>query len=198
MRTRPYAHATRLSTIWKAILLSVCGPQAYQLIKNLCVPEKPTDKTFAEIIQLVKDHVEPKPTVIVQRFTYHSRSRKQEESIAAYVNALKKISEHCQFGDTLQDMLRDRLVCGINDVRIQRRLLSEPDLTYKRAFDLAQAMEVAERNAQILLGQGSESIHIAQPLQPLMKDRIGNSEAEEVHFMKGPADKRRVQKTQEP
>ena len=44
-------------------------------------------------------------------------------------------------------MLRDRLVCGVNDSRIQRRLLSEPDLTYKRAYDLAQAMEAAERNA---------------------------------------------------
>ena len=33
-----------------------------------------------------------------------------------------------------------RLVCGINDSRIQRRLLSEPNLTFQKAFDLALAM----------------------------------------------------------
>ena len=58
-----------------------------------------------------------------------------------------------------KDMLRGRLVCGINDGRIQRRLLSESDLTYKRAFDLAQAIESAERNAHDLQRQREEGIH---------------------------------------
>ena len=31
---------------------------------------------------------------------------------------------------------------GINDNHIQRRLLQETDLTYKKAFEIAQAMEV--------------------------------------------------------
>ena len=31
----------------RAILLSCCGPQTYQLIKNLLTPEKPADKTYA-------------------------------------------------------------------------------------------------------------------------------------------------------
>ena len=47
-------------------------------------------------------------------------------------------------------MLRDRLVCGIKDSRVQRRLLSETDLTFKKAFELAQASEVAEKNARDL------------------------------------------------
>ena len=95
----------------------------------------------------MKDHVEPKPSVVVQRFTFHSRIRRQGELVSNYVAELNKLSEHCVFGDSLQEMLRDRLVCGISDPRIQRRLLSEPDLTYKRAYDLASAMEAAERNA---------------------------------------------------
>ena len=31
-------------------------------------------------------------------------------------------------------MLRDRLVCGVQDIRIQRRLLAEPKLTLKCGF----------------------------------------------------------------
>ena len=41
--------------------------------------------------------------------------------------------------------LRDRLVCGVRDVRVQRNLLAKPDLNFKTAFKLAQAAEVAER-----------------------------------------------------
>ena len=49
-------------------------------------------------------------------------------------------------------MLRDHLVCIINDGGNQRRLLSEPDLTYNKSLYLAQAMEAPERNVQDLKG----------------------------------------------
>ena len=130
----------------RAILLSACGAQTYQLLKNLLTPEKPTDKSFVQLVQLLKDHLQPKPSIIVERFTFHSRSRQEGESIAVFVAELKRLSENCGFGDTLNDMLRDRLVRGVNDGGMQRRLLSEPDLTYKKALDLTQAMEAAERN----------------------------------------------------
>ena len=66
------------------------------------------------------------------------------ESVAAYLAELKTLSEHCSFGDSLDDMLRDRIVCGIQDQRAQRRLLAEPDLTLKRVFEVAQAIESAD------------------------------------------------------
>ena len=55
-------------------------------------------------------------------------------------------------------MLRDRLVCGIGDGKIQRRLLAESELTFKKAFELAQAMETADRDAQDL-GKPREEVH---------------------------------------
>ena len=47
-------------------------------------------------------------------------------------------------------MLRDRLVCGINDARLQRRLLAESTLTFEKALSVALAWESAERNARHL------------------------------------------------
>ena len=134
----------------RAILLSAVGGATYQLIRNLLAPAKPTDKSFAEIVEAVLRHHQPKPSVIVQRFNFHSRSRNSGENVSTYVAELRKLSEHCNFGETLNDMLRDRLVCGINDQRLQRRLLSEPELTFAKALELAQAAEAAERNAKEL------------------------------------------------
>ena len=56
-------------------------------------------------------------------------------------------------------MLRDRLVCGIADQRIQRRLLAEPDLTFAKALELAHAAEAADRNTRAL-DRGAQSIQI--------------------------------------
>ena len=163
----------------RAILLSCCGPQTYQLVKNLLAPEKPLNKTYAEIVQLVGTHLNPKPSIIVQRYIFHSRSRRDSEPVATYVAELKRLSEHCGFGETLQDMLRDRLVCGINDAGIQRRLLSKSELTYKKAFDMALGVESAERNAKDLQSQKGESVHIIEvPVKPRAQARReGNQES---------------------
>ena len=67
--------------------------------------------------------------------------------MAEFVAQLRQLSEHCQFGDTLSDMLRDRIVCGINDQRIQRHLLAESDLTLAKAMELSLAMESADKDA---------------------------------------------------
>jgi hypothetical protein len=132
----------------RAILLSVCGPTTYQLIRNLVSPDKPTDKTFAQLVKLVKDHHHPRPSSIVARKNFHERTRKTEESVSDFVAELRKLSEHCDFGDTLNKMLLDRLVCGCNDRRLQGKLLSETALTFDKAFTLATAYESAERGTK--------------------------------------------------
>ena len=152
----------------KAILLSTCGAETYQLIRSLVAPQKPTEKPLSDIVQLVRDHHSPPPSAIVQRFRFHSRTQKEGETVAEFIADLRKLSEHCKFADTLDDMLRDRLVCGIRDARIQRRLLAEPDLTFKKAFDLAQASETAEKNSKQLHQQPSpQAVHaLSRPRNP--------------------------------
>ncbi|KAK3751535.1 hypothetical protein QZH41_019421, partial [Actinostola sp. cb2023] len=73
-------------------------------------------------------------------------SQTEGEGVAEFIAGLRKLTEHCNFRETLDDMLRDRLVCGLNDEKIQRRLLAEPGLTYKRAVQLALAFESASKN----------------------------------------------------
>ena len=142
MSTALRSSAPSSSVLWRAL--------RYQLIRNLLAPAKPTDKTFTQIVEAVEQHLQPWPSVIVQRFNFHSRSRRADENVSTYIAELRKLSEYCAFGDTLNDMLRDRLVCGINDQRLQRRLLAEPTLTFEKAWELAQASETAERNAKQL------------------------------------------------
>ena len=70
--------------------------------------------------------------------------------MATFVAELGALAATCKFRDTLEDMLRDRIVCGINESATQRRLLAEPKLTFKRALELARGLETAARNVKEL------------------------------------------------
>ncbi len=136
----------------KTVFLSVLGPKTYKLLGSLVSPAKPGEKTFAELVAVLTQHYSPTPSVTVQRYKFHSRFRQPAESIAVYVSELRLLAQFCNFGDSLQDMLRDRLVCGVNDDHIQRRLLLERTLTFDRALELAQGLEVAAKNVRELQG----------------------------------------------
>lgn len=131
----------------RAIFLTVLGPTTYSLLRSLLAPAKLTDKTFEELVQVLGIHFNPAPSEIVERFRFNSRIRKGNESIATFVSQLRKLAEHCNYGATLDTMLRDRLVCGIQENNIQKRLLAEPGLTLNKAMEIALAMETATRNA---------------------------------------------------
>ena len=131
----------------KATLLSACGASTYKLMCDLVSPLKPKDKTFAELKEIVQKHLKPKPSEIVQRYKFHTRCQQSGESLATFVAELRHLSQDCNFGDSLLDMLRDRLVCGVGSLRVQKRLLAEPDLTFESAFKISTAMETAEKNA---------------------------------------------------
>ncbi len=94
-----------------AVLLSLMGAKTYVLLHSLLSPEKPADKTFQQIVDILNEHLNPKPLVIAERFRFHKRNQAKGESFSEYIAELCRLSEHCQFGAGLADALRDRLVC---------------------------------------------------------------------------------------
>ena len=67
-----------------------------------------------------------------------------------YVAELKKLAEFYNFGDMLEPMLCDRIVCGIGNERWQHCLLGEEDLTYKSAMKLVLALKSADSQVKEL------------------------------------------------
>ena len=139
----------------RAILLSVCGPTTFKLIKSLADPSKFPTMTFAELCALVKEYYEPLPSPIVQRYKFNTRNRAPGETIATYVAALRELAEYCNYGASLSEMLRDRLVCGVNHDGIQKKLLAEKELDFDKAYSVAVAIEVAERDTKNLKAERS-------------------------------------------
>jgi hypothetical protein len=130
------------------IFLTEIGADVYSTLSNLLVPAKPKDTSLANIVQALEKHFNPASLEIAESFHFGTRSQKPGESIGEYVVALKKLSIHCNFGEFLNRALRDRFVCGLNNVKIQNKLLTTENITFDKACQIAKSMEMAERNTQ--------------------------------------------------
>ena len=95
-----------------AILLSVCGPDTYATIRSIVDAETLASTSYEDLIKHLQCHYDPwpKPSFIVQRFKFYNRTRAAGETVSTFVAALHQIAEHCEYRETLKDMIRDRLV----------------------------------------------------------------------------------------
>lgn len=134
----------------RAILLSACGASTYKLIHSLIDPTKLNSTSYKDLIAKVKQHYDPKPSSIVQSRKFNKRTREPGESITKYVAALRQLAKHCDYGESLNDMLRDKLVCGMNHDAIQQKLMAQnpAELIFAKAMELAQRIEIAEKDAR--------------------------------------------------
>lgn len=136
-----------------AVFLSMIGAKSYALLKSLVSPEQPSKKKYSELVSVLTAHLSPKPLIIAERFKFHQRNQLSNESISDYSAELRRLSNTCDFGTFLLEALRDKFVCGLQNRIIQKKLLSEADLTFDKALEYALAMELADRNTREMKGE---------------------------------------------
>lgn len=94
-------------------------------------------------------HLAPKPSVIGERAKFHRRVHSETETIAQYVAELPKLSQKCEFGDFLDEALRDRFVSTLHRGHIQRFLFTEDKkMTFTKAVERALSLVAASKNAK--------------------------------------------------
>ena len=69
-------------------------------------------------------------------------------------------------------MLHDRFVCAIAHPAVQKRLLTESDLTFTKAVTVAQAVKLAEKGAQQIQTSVDKDVAGYTSFPPLMPNRL--------------------------
>ena len=170
---------------YAAVLLSAVGEETYALLRNLVSPSSPKEKTFEEIVKTLQAHFEPRPLVIAERFRFHRRNQRSDESVADFVAELRRLAKDCEFRDHLDEALRDRFVCGLLNEATQKRLLTESNLTFNKAIEVAQSAETATKNAQQLKGVELRAVdQVGQSNQPSNSKKTCYRCGMEGHFAK--------------
>ncbi|KAM7308120.1 uncharacterized protein ISCGN_011754 [Ixodes scapularis] len=104
----------------------------------------------SKLVQTLRGHYVPKPSVIAERFRFNRRFQQEGETVAAFAVELKRLAASCDFGAFLDEALRDRFVAGLCDRGTQAELLKKSKLTFKNACDIARSIELASQESRDL------------------------------------------------
>ena len=143
---RNYALATELGkkaeAVQVATLLTVIGEEAREVYSTFTGWGEGEDKKIEPVLKKFAEYCEPRRNVPFERYRFNQRGQEAGESYDHYRTSLRKLAEGCDFNTiTPDEILRDRLLFGINDAKVRERLLREANLTLAKTDEICRAAE---------------------------------------------------------
>lgn len=138
------------------VLISVIGSYTYKILRDLCHPTLPKEKTFDELCELMRRNFCPQVSIFRERITFYRVVQEPRECITSWYRRIKSLSVDCKFGENLEVILLDRFITGLRSGPILDRLCEE-----KETITLQQAMEIALNKEASLESGGDE---VPQPI----------------------------------
>ena len=151
-----------------AIFLHTIGEEALEVYDTFSFTEEQKDK-LVPIIEKFEAYCSPKKNTTYERYIFNSCTQ-NGRTIDAFVTDLRSKAKTCEFGDLQDSLIRDRIVCGIDDNNTRERLRRNNALTLEKAIDAVRAAETSKTQTQEL---NNSDRRLTNPKYPVKGTRSG-------------------------
>jgi hypothetical protein len=89
----------------------------------------------------------------------------ETETLDTYLSKVRKFARTCSYGDLENELITDRLVLGIRDNGLRKRLLQDDKLTLDKCIDMCRAAEASSSKVKPLSKHASpgEDVQVVKP-----------------------------------
>ena len=112
-----------------ATLLTCIGSDALDVIDAMEFDNEDQRQDPEVILEKMKQNCIGECNETYERYMFNRRDQESNESVDAYVTALRKLAKTCNYGSLTDSLIRDRMVVGINDNSARKKLLQTSKLT---------------------------------------------------------------------
>lgn len=126
-----------------SILFLTVGRETFFLIQeqlNLSDEEKSLSE---KILDALEAHFQPKVNVVWERYTFNQAIQETYETPPQFLDRLKKLAFSCDFKETVDFMIRDRFISGLQDCLLRKELAGDPALTLDKALQKSLQNSIA-------------------------------------------------------
>lgn len=132
------------STNETAFYITYVGKQAFRLLVDLAYPNDVTAMPVKDLQALLQKHLTPPNIEVVEREKFHNLVKKPEETYKNFALRVQRQAAKCSFGADLTTQLRDRLVAGVRDPDLKRKLCKEHLLDYAKAKSIVEEWDAVQ------------------------------------------------------
>lgn len=117
------------------ILISSLSANVYKMLKSLCDPALPKNKSYDELIRLLLSLFTVKISLFKERKRFYDARQYRTETANNWFLRVKNLSVNCAFGDELEFCLKDRFVCGLQPGPVFDQIAEQEPSSCELALD---------------------------------------------------------------
>ena len=140
-------------------LLYCLGEEAGDVFAACNATDK-AKKVYAEAVHTFERFFGVRKNLIFERARFNSRDQMEGESTEQYLLVLHALARNCEYGQLRDELIRDRIVIGILDKALSKRLQMDPELTLEKAARLVRQSESVGEQQQVLKGQKDSELDV--------------------------------------
>ena len=96
------------------------------------------------------EHFVVRRNIIFERAKFSRRRQEDGETVDTFITALHALAEHCDYGTLKDEMIRDRIVVGLQDSKLSEKLQLDPELSLAKAINHARQSEAVKKQQALL------------------------------------------------
>ena len=127
----------------------MAGPAAQKVFSTWTIPDDEKDKIEPLIIRF-DTHREGKRNITVIRYNFNTRNQIPGEGFESYYTQLRNTVKDCDFGSLEDNLLRNRLVCGIIYEIVREKLLQVENLILEKYFNVCRLFQSNDKQLKTL------------------------------------------------
>ena len=136
----------------KSLFITCVGKDALPIVHSLPYAAESDRDDLTKILELLEAYCVGDEQVTFERYKFHQRVQGEAESADELIAALRTLVQTCNFvidgKDFSRQMIRDRIVCGMRNNAVRRKLLAIADVGLDKCVQEIKSAEVAAGHAQ--------------------------------------------------
>ena len=117
-------------------------------------------KKIQPVLDKFTDHFEPRRSEVFERFKFLRRHQTSGETFDSWLISLRGLVKTCNYGTSVDSVLRDQIVLGVADSLVREKLLYEKNLSLDKACEIVRACESSKAQlSQIATKPAPEAAH---------------------------------------
>ncbi|XP_075723761.1 uncharacterized protein LOC142765843 [Rhipicephalus microplus] len=132
----------------RALLVSSLSDNIVRRLQDRFSTLSVNSQTYEQIVENLEEQHNPEGNETPATFFFFIRKQLDSENVGEYILDLRRLAKNCNFGDSLDRILRDRILCGIRDDDARCCILTHKKLTVKEEEEFVIASEKALNDVQ--------------------------------------------------
>lgn len=148
--------ADKPDVVKSSILLHCLGKSARDIYNTFTFDER-QEMVYNTIISKFDQYFSPRKNLTFNRFNFLTARQTDDETFDEFYTRLRKLSKDCELGELRNSLIKDIIIIGISDKKLQERLLRGSDIDLEKVLKNGRASEASKQQTKALHNKNSSA-----------------------------------------